>query len=178
MPSNGSRVTQKQMERSMTNDLSGADLAWLAGLLEGEGCFWYDRGSMVVSVSMTDKDVIARFAKMAEVKFNRCTQRPPRKDMWRAYVCGKRAIALLEGILPFMGERRAERITEMLISAGKGRALGGPRKLGTGAAHEIRVSATSGVRPVELSQKYDVSLRTIYGILRGESWPEVAQNAT
>jgi hypothetical protein len=42
------------------------DLAWAAGLFEGEGCFSYSevgkgRGSLHATVKMTDRDVIYRF---------------------------------------------------------------------------------------------------------------------
>jgi len=42
------------------NDMSSSDLAWLTGLIEGEGYFGIVRGRGIVRVVMTDADIIER----------------------------------------------------------------------------------------------------------------------
>ncbi len=37
--------------------MTDLDIAWLAGLLEGEGSFWFN-GSPRVKVAMTDQDIM------------------------------------------------------------------------------------------------------------------------
>jgi hypothetical protein len=104
-------------------------LAWLAGLLEGEGCFIIrDNGTMRITLDMTDEDVVRRAHKVSgmghvwgPVKVNggKC------KDSWRLNICyHEHVYALCAALYPFMGVRRKLRITEMLKhSAGRFRML-------------------------------------------------------
>lgn len=96
------------------------ELAWLAGLLEGEGCFSYrnDRNVPVVEIKMTDLDVINRVAEL----IGRTVWRVPAKqsgyqDQWRTKIQGDPARDLMRDLLPHMGERRSARITELLEKA-------------------------------------------------------------
>lgn len=93
------------------------ELAWLAGLLEGEGCFSYraDRGVPTVEVKMVDLDVINRVAVLVRRKV---TPIPARREGWqvqyRVKIHGEPARELMRALLPYMGERRTARITELL----------------------------------------------------------------
>lgn len=42
--------------------ISSAEIAWVTGLLEGEGTFQMSGRSLTVSVRMTDRDIIERVA--------------------------------------------------------------------------------------------------------------------
>lgn len=102
-----------------TNDC--CDVAWLAGLLEGEGWFGdagRTRGGRhaVVRVRMTDRDVVERVAiAMGGVKVQPAPGRKPGyKDTYRAQVCGRRAVELMRTVRPHMGDRRGARIDELL----------------------------------------------------------------
>lgn len=48
------------------------DILWLAGLLEGEGCFNYraDRKQARVTVEMTDRDIIERVARLFDTNIS------------------------------------------------------------------------------------------------------------
>jgi hypothetical protein len=50
-------------------EMTESDLAWLAGLLEGEGCFHFTRTAYVV-ISMTDEDIIERAASLMNSKWH------------------------------------------------------------------------------------------------------------
>lgn len=96
------------------------ELAWLAGLLEGEGSFGltrYASGTQApqVQIRMSDLDVIERARVLIGV--NRYSVEPRRSDHKTIYlvrVRGKRAAELMRMLLPYMGERRSGRITEIL----------------------------------------------------------------
>jgi hypothetical protein len=108
-------------------DLSDPDIAWLAGLLEGEGSFMMAKtkqggktySSPRITVNMTDEDVIQRVATLFNTKvytmpkYARDGYAPP-KQQWRATLTGARAVALMEAMLPWMGERRSAKIAEIL----------------------------------------------------------------
>ncbi len=94
------------------------ELAWLAGLLEGEGHFSMAGGSPAVVLLMTDKDVVKRVSalfssKVYPVKDNR----PNTKQAWRTIAYGDKAINIMQLVRPHMGERRGSKIDEVLRSA-------------------------------------------------------------
>jgi hypothetical protein len=103
-------------------DWTPNDSAWLAGLLEGEGTFEADQvngSSGRVAICMTDRDVVDRAARMmmAEVTTKLLNKYRPafnRKPMYFARVSGTRARQVMERILPYLGERRAERVIRLL----------------------------------------------------------------
>lgn len=95
------------------------EMAWLAGLLEGEGCFSNrsDRYcSPLVQLMMTDKDVVVRAAKaMGAHKVVQCrTPTKAGKVIYRANVYGSTALEVMRNVMPFMGERRFQKISEIL----------------------------------------------------------------
>jgi hypothetical protein len=107
-----------------------SDLAWLSGLLEGEGSFFMitsrsgnNRGYPSeqrryrypqVVVNMTDQDVIERAARLMDAGVYTMPLQPNRKQQWRTLACGAKAVRLLEALLPQMGKRRSARINELL----------------------------------------------------------------
>jgi hypothetical protein len=103
------------------------DVAWLAGFLEGEGSFEWrtDRrpgrgrfGWPVVAVSTSDEDVIRRAADLMSVravtKYHVNGNHLGKKQMYKAVAYGGHAEDIMRIILPYMGERRAGRIREIL----------------------------------------------------------------
>lgn len=97
-------------------------LPWLAGLLEGEGCFtltWNaGRGYPVICVKMCDPDVVDRAGAMLGVTNVRTD--PPRHQHWqRTYVAqigGYKAAAWMRTLSPFMGIRRQAAIAAALAT--------------------------------------------------------------
>lgn len=102
-------------------DIPELEIAWLAGLLEGEGCF-SNRSlrycSLSIQLIMTDADVVVRAAKaMGAYKVVKVKENPNRagsKQLYRAVVYGDSAIQVMERILPYMGERRSKKIIGLL----------------------------------------------------------------
>ena len=94
-------------------------LYWTAGLLEGEGSFaWRNSYSAKISCGMTDMDVIQRLQDHWGGNINKQTYKakPHYKDVYVWVLSGDAAISLMLQLLPLMGERRSERIREVLQS--------------------------------------------------------------
>jgi hypothetical protein len=100
------------------------DIAWLAGLIEGEGCIslrMNDRGYArpTVAVSMTDLDVLERAHRVSglgTIKPRKWNNKPAHwKDAWIWSISGRDDLyALLVAIYRFMGKRRGARIMEIV----------------------------------------------------------------
>lgn len=99
------------------------DILWLAGLLEGEGCFHlghhlapngkkYPQHS--IRLSMSDLDVVERAATILDVAVHKHTVLKSGKTMWRICVYGQKAIKWMHLLYPHMGSRRRAKIDEIL----------------------------------------------------------------
>lgn len=105
-------------------------LAWAAGLFEGEGCMnAYPRGKRgsgcQVRLGMTDLDVVQRFAALMECGNIHAPNhdRWPRKQQghkplhqWVVYEASQ-VIRVIEMLLPYFGERRSAKAREVLAVA-------------------------------------------------------------
>ena len=95
------------------------DLYWLAGLIEGEGCYtWLKRVyKPQVIISMCDQDVIEKAAQLMGTSVVSVYPPSHRKrghsPQWHAKVTGQRAIYLMQALYPLMGKRRKARIDEL-----------------------------------------------------------------
>lgn len=97
------------------------DLAWLAGLLEGEGYFYLEGDRYArIRLKMTDRDVVWRAYAVSGVG-TFYESHPPRDRATgrkRTFVWTVRkkqdVLDLLEALHPMMGARRASKIQEIL----------------------------------------------------------------
>jgi len=97
-----------------------ASMAWLAGLIEGEGSFYFG-DTPTIEIQMTDEDVIQRAAALANVHVRapyRC-KKGNRKLVYSFCVCGTKAIALMMTLYSFMGSRRREKMREVIRKWGQ-----------------------------------------------------------
>ena len=108
--------------------LSETEIAWLAGLLEGEGSFTIDSRakkrynnstsppSCTLRVSMTDKDVIAKVAKMFKKDLFQATRKTTGGKPEYIFSCQARPplIYLLPRLLPHLGDRRSKQVQACL----------------------------------------------------------------
>jgi hypothetical protein len=109
------------LDRSNENmkNWSRENIAWLAGILEGEGYFSFhgDRGS-VVGLQMTDADVVKKAYQLAGVGTFRGPYRYGKainKPIYRWRVAKSVEIyALCVAVYPFMGERRRTKIEKLI----------------------------------------------------------------
>lgn len=102
---------------------SAVDVAWAAGLFEGEGCATISTGGQRqprVSVQMTDEDVVRRFHSIVACGNVRRYHYPPRRLAWQWSVQGGADVLHVLGMLyPHLGARRQERAVEVIERAAK-----------------------------------------------------------
>lgn len=97
-------------------------IAWLAGLLEGEGTFSENTGCPRVSVQMTDRDVVERARAVMRApnvwpkKHSEYARRRGWSRMYATAATGLRGAELMVKLRPFMGERRT-RETDRALAA-------------------------------------------------------------
>lgn len=103
----------------MYSTLTVDEICWLAGFLEGEGCFFTSpTGSPAVKTLSTDFDVLARYSELVKrpvrgpYKDNR-----GHKDRWEVNLYGEDAVELMLLLLPHMGLRRSNKIRGILEAA-------------------------------------------------------------
>lgn len=119
------RLRSKRPEREKIDirQMSDVDLAWLAGLLEGEGTFVVHheparerrRASVVIriAVHMTDRDVVERVRDIVGLGtvLRRPPSKPHHKETFRWAISAKApTLKLMQTLRPHMGERRAAQI--------------------------------------------------------------------
>ena len=108
----------------MNND---QQLSWVAGLLEGEGCFikYAIKSSKyitsAVTLEMTDEDIIKRYKSyinnLGIITTTKTLRRHRSINLKPSYclrVNGFKANKLMKLVLPFMGKRRSNKIKEIL----------------------------------------------------------------
>jgi hypothetical protein len=108
------------MNEEIKLSLTETEVAWLAGLLEGEGCFYFNprkkNPDTKIQLSMTDKDIVERVAKMFSTTIATLLPDPRdihhlrTKNYYRTYICGVKVRAAMRAIRPFMGRRRTAAI--------------------------------------------------------------------
>jgi hypothetical protein len=98
------------------------DNAWLAGILEGEGCFTcsFQNGSENptprIQLTMTDEDVVCKVATLLNTKVTSTDWRTKGdKAIYRTSLARKNDLLnTLTSIYPFMGQRRKAKIDELI----------------------------------------------------------------
>ena len=163
------------------------ELGWLVGILEGEGCFaWASSknrnhyGWPRVLLTMTDRDVIEHAAQLMCAKSVKMSkkEKPHHKQPFRCSVQSSLAIDLMRKILPFMGERRAAKIKELLFLWDNRPALAA-RKRSIAKAHKIRLirvvkESMYGIAPTRIRQllvEQGLSCWAIARVLNAEGIP-------
>ena len=150
-------------------------LHWLAGYLEGEGCFLHSPprrpSSPRIMVWSTDYDVI----KMAsDVMGGSCILMSKRSDKWsvqfRTEIACGRAISIMEQIVGMMSERRAGRINEILSCYRPTTYQRNRSVLTDENIMSIVSSRRAGVPRKILSEKHSIPIHTIDSIMRGLSY--------
>lgn len=90
------------------------DIAWAAGLFEGEGCITKNKGIPVLKLTMTDEDVVRRFGEVMGTgsvtgpyeNSKKLCENPKPLWWWAAY--GMNALIAYSKLHPWLGTRRRE----------------------------------------------------------------------
>ncbi len=99
---------------------SEVEIAWAAGLFEGEGCLTFSNSQQkfaTASINMVDFDVVERFALLCGVgSVYRERQQEARgwKPQLKWSASGIEAVGVATVLLPHFGDRRRKRATEIL----------------------------------------------------------------
>lgn len=147
------------------------DFYWLAGLLEGEGSFLAGPpsapNSVRIALMMTDEDVVARVATLWGVAYHEVRQARSLAMGWKpnyyVHLRGKPAVALMEQLLPFMGERRQRQIERALATYNPHLQ----RKLDPQQIATIKAKLAEGYKHSDLAKQYGVDRSTISHIKAG-----------
>lgn len=93
-----------------------ADLYWLAGWLEGEGCFtvFMKQGTPAISAACTDRDIIQRVSLLWNSNVYSRKRAENRKEIFQTTITSRKAAAWMMTLYPLMGQRRQARIRECL----------------------------------------------------------------
>ena len=85
------------------------EIAWLGGLLEGEGYFRLNLGKYpYIGIEMTSEDVIVKVAAMWDTRVTR------HRNLYVTKVNGFHAIRWMMLLLPFFGKCRREKIASII----------------------------------------------------------------
>jgi hypothetical protein len=119
---------------------SDEEVAWAAGLFEGEGSIYIQRKKTTngstweyahLKLGMTDEDVVQRFRDIVGVgSVSPARLRPPRKPMYYWACNGRSNFRLVAEMLrPWLGERRLAKLAEVELQASPVRRLPPKRRL-------------------------------------------------
>lgn len=117
---------------------SRENLAWAAGLFEGEGCIHDGRNTPVMSLATTDEDVLRKFHLIIGLgTINGPYQRGTKKPVWAWSSCGFRSIqAIVCAFWNSLCKRRKEKAIDVLEKWSKKKYLRQRSKLVCKRNHE------------------------------------------
>ena len=154
------------------NEFTEVEAAWLAGIIEGEGCLTLKDSSdprnpthgpwivCSINVGMTDEDIVRRIQSITGVGNVRPQKvHKNRKQEWRWYISERKSVLyILERLAPYFGIRRGEKARAQ-IAALKSLTLDLP-------IDEIREQYALGIMDrAGLAAKHGVSPATITNII-------------
>lgn len=120
--------------------MDSVDIAWVAGIFEGEGTINFSGSYPQIAVAMTDLDIIERLYKVTEVGtiIMKTKQDPRYKQQWVWGVWNRKDVArILCAIYPLLGVRRGEAVARAAEGLARRPKATGPkpyRPCGTRAA--------------------------------------------
>ena len=96
----------------------GEQVAWAAGLFEGEGCFTISARYPRVKLNSTDEDVLRRFhdtVGVGQVRVDDSLRGRGYKRQWEWYVGNREGVKVVIDLLwPWLGQRRRARAAQLL----------------------------------------------------------------
>lgn len=110
-------------KRMIAMSIGIKNIAWLAGLLEGEGTFrmWRNagsayKGSISLALQMSDRDIVARAAELLGVKIwgPHGPYGQSKLQTWQCAAMGSKAAGWMMTLYPLMGSRRKLKFNELL----------------------------------------------------------------
>ncbi len=96
------------------------EVAWLAGILEGEACFdftdIYKRRYPRIRLEMTDRDIVVRVQSLiGGIIYKRLHKNKNYSTSFRLVVARRKLVQpVLESIFPYLGKRRKAKVSKLL----------------------------------------------------------------
>lgn len=163
--------TATRSESKGPEAVSDMEVAWLAGLLEGEGSFMAGPPSSpklpVVVLSMTDEDVVARVAALWGIRY--LTVRPRRHHWAVAYMVqlrGANAVAWMQAMRPLLGGRRRAQVDRAVANY----VPPSHRVLDDATAEAALASLGGGASVRQVAERHGTSIWTIYDLRLGRTY--------
>ena len=95
--------------------MNETELAWVSGVFEGEGCIHLAERQIILSVQMTDEDVVRRLHSITGLGHITTRENGDYKPSWDWRVTKHDDSArLLEAMLPLLGQRRTRKAREAI----------------------------------------------------------------
>jgi hypothetical protein len=152
--------------------IRSVEIAWLAGLLEGEGYFCMSARSLLIVVNMTDRDIIERAAMLVRGHVYHFPTTGHRKPIWRAEISGRRAAGWMMAIYHLLGRRRREQVRQALFGW---RAMRYVRISPLIERSLVEAWVAGGVTKLGLARRFGVSRGTVYRALNRSGGPAVME---
>lgn len=146
-------------------ETSALDIAWLAGLLEGEGNVAINGRSLTIRVKMTDHDVVLRAATIlgGPMYTDPVIRSGKTKPTWTAQVKGALAAGWAMTLYPWFGQRRREQVRRAIAHW----RTQGHGVISTGLEDSIRMYRHAGYCQTDIMKLLGVSKSTVYRHTKG-----------
>lgn len=114
----------------MAGKITGVDIGWIAGFLEGEGHFSVSHGSCRVRANQVQREPLERLLGLIGGTLRHYPAPTPTRQPYHVWWCGSRlAVSLMMTIYSLMSPRRKKRIAECLEIWRRGPGRGWHREL-------------------------------------------------
>jgi hypothetical protein len=161
----GIEAAEDHLERAVGGD---PGLAWLAGIIEGEGSLG---ANGTLSVQMTDEDVVQRVAAMfgKGVRQDRA-RRAHWAATWTTLITGRPAVQILEQIEGALGERRCRQVADMRSAVAGKRTYNRGVRRPVGDTKSAAGKRVGFVPPARMARNLEIARR----LAAGERGPALA----
>jgi len=95
---------------------TNADLAWIAGFLEGEGCFYGTDSGQSIQASQVNPEPLGKLLELLGGRVLKKKGHGSSKDFWLWKVAGSRARGIMLTLWPLMSYKRQEQIKKAMTS--------------------------------------------------------------
>lgn len=145
--------------------MNETEVAWSAGLVEGEGCLIQSaKTSITIQVHMTDLDVLEKLKDIWEGNLytvNRSDAKPHWKPSWVWTLSGARAALMLELLLPYFGQRRSLKAIEILSN------YNAPRQARAKRKEKARLLYSQGMSYKSIATELGIAYSTVRDDIKG-----------
>ena len=91
------------------------ELMWLAGIVDGDGCFYLNKKVPILQISMIDEDVIKKVSMLLNSSINSLSERHNYKKVFSTRIAGKKAVCYMKLLRPYVSLRRQSKIDEIFL---------------------------------------------------------------